>query len=299
MKRKFLLIATLMISFTLITGCFNYLEETKTETQKISLENQTTDLILQTLNGFVTIEPTVEDEIVFIMEKVASGTDELTLKDYVNKIEVDFNQEDGTISAILKNPSSLPSRISWIGVHFRVQLPIHQIKNIKIKTSNGFVEASDFSGTLDIVTSNGGVALTDVNGIIKVITSNGNISGNRIAGELNVVTSNGFVDVESSQGLCGADIKTSNARISFKSPIDEAGNYNLITSNGRIEMFVPEDSKMTVEAHTSNGEISCELPHDPMIDPEEDDVTFTVNDHGADTYLKTSNADIDIREGLF
>lgn len=215
-------------------------------------------LIVESTNGFITVETWDRDEV-----KVDARFTARTRAYQFSPIVV----ENGSSLSL-----SLPQDRNLTGVSWTLRVP--KGLNITAKTSNGRVEIlGEGYKKVTAKTSNGRL----------VIDGSGE-------GQLYARTSNGSVDIADWAGE--VDVSTSNGNITAYLGRLESGQYKLTSSNGRIKVFVAEDSAFDLTASTSNGRIESDLKGSWSQVMSGRDYQGQFNKGGASLILSTSNSNI-------
>lgn len=289
----------LLLFITVLAGCnTTYVYDSRKAEGSVEASSK---LVIETFNGKVSVIPSQEKFIRVDIEEWATGSKKDILRTFLYSGEITCTSaaKNGvtTITGSRKHPTQPnPEGITSFGVNFTVKVPVAMIQHVDVSTTNGSVLIDGINGIVTVNASNSSVELVRVKGDMSVTTSVGGILANDVEGVVRLVTSNGAVDVSTAKVITDAKILTSLGPISYHSLTDDLiGSYILETSNGDIDMFVRRSSKLTFRAETSNGAIFSELP---ITDTNSDANLFEghLNNGGARVELKTSNADITIRD---
>lgn len=214
-------------------GChiprFHYerVEQRELETSPLNV------LDLTTFNGGIEVlphdKPLVEMEITY----KAYAASEAQAEANCELLDCEVEADDGTLIIKATKPSN-----QWMAsVSFKLKVP--QDCALKLRSSNGKIEASDFVNGVEAISSNGTIALTNIGTLAKAKTSNGTVR---------VENSNSAIDLE-----------TSNGKVYYSGQVVGSDN-RISTSNGRVEMKLPVAGLVEIETKTSNGSIKCTLP---------------------------------------
>jgi hypothetical protein len=122
------------------------------------------------------------------------------------------------------------------GADLRIYLP--DAAGVNIRSSNGALRLSGFSGTAELTTSNGSVTVTGHDGPVGCETSNGSVRLDGIAGPVGLTTSNGSIAVALTD--------------------DNTGPVSARSSNGAITLAVGPAFSGVLRASTSNGSVTVE-----------------------------------------
>lgn len=136
-----------------------------------------------------------------------------------------------------------------VGLTIEALLPRDRVGELNLRTSNGRIEATDFTcATCHITSSNGRIVAEGLKASQATLhTSNGSITANGLKGSVDAGTSNGSITV----GLDGA-----------------SGDVRLHTSNGSIRCGMPSDAAtgVAIDARTSLGSITADVPNLEIIE---------------------------------
>lgn len=148
--------------------------------------------------------------------------------------------------------------------------------NVKLRTSGGSIDASDFQGeaqlstsggsitargiggNLDADTSGGGIRAGDVRGAVRADTSGGSIVIDNATGDVQASTSGGGVRVSNAGGRVDAHTSGGSVEVTFARGNGRGGD--LSTSGGGITAIVDPAIGLTIEAESSGGGVNADLP---------------------------------------
>lgn len=202
-------------------------------------------------NGAVEIIGRSTSDIVVHELLQAEASSESDAKDMVSQVHVAI--DGGRIHA-----DGPPERrhSSW-SVSYRLEVP-NQI-DVTAKSTNGPLEASNVTGTLDLRTENGPIELTAVGGTVNARTQNGplevTLTGSRWAGTgLDAETENGPVELTLPSGYAAhLETGTVNGPMSVSFPITVQGHID----TKRLSMDVGGGGP-TVRVVTTNGPVTVD-----------------------------------------
>jgi len=179
-----------------------------------------------------------------------------------------------TLKLILEQPRSQREGLnaSWRSHHLELNIPStvateittsngsvnlkSMDANIKVRTSNDPITASNINGSADLQTSDGTVTLKNIAGSITATNSNARINASSVHGSANLHTTNGTINLNSIGGSVTAI--DSNGAIVATSAINNT--WDLRTSNGRISLSIPRSTDTKINATTTNASIQGNIP---------------------------------------
>lgn len=126
--------------------------------------------------------------------------------------------------------------------------------DISAHTSDGNIKVSDIGGAAELITSDGDIHATGVSGHANFRTSDGNIYANDIGDDMEATTSDGDINLENTRGI--QTVKTSDGAVYFE---NVQGSLSARTSDGPIKGSISKPTqKLTLK--TSDGNISVSVP---------------------------------------
>ncbi len=198
------------------------LKETLKETIPVTSEMR---LVVKNQNGDVIIEGWDRSEVYIEATKVGKGRYGDKLRKDFSRVQVQINQESKELIVKTLYPSVAHQFSFWnwlkgtatrIWVNYHIKVPRSMV--VRVKGTNGDVEAKGVKSNLLLRTTNGDITVVDCNGIVKAKTTNGDI------------------EVELVEVIPG----------------DE---YELETTNGDVEAELPAGYGYSFHARTTNGSV--------------------------------------------
>ena len=196
----------------------------------------TVDVQLAGRNGRMQLQGWDEDDfLIKIRAKVRGGGKEAA-RDAAEKF-CQLKAEDASL--IVDGRTDMPPNTS---IALEVYLPENFRYSLDLHTSNGRLSINDLTCTeVEAKTSNGRVACTGVNAEekMRLVTSNGRVQAKNFSGSIDAQTSNGRIRLEPSLSTTSSDYKarTSNGSIRLALPATEplSVSFEARTSNGKVK----------------------------------------------------------------
>lgn len=212
---------------------------TESETQRLDLDADLTDLDVRTHNGAIAFTAQSGSTGAYVdVTKKAGG---LTSEDAQNALEAMdvFVEPAGAGSQRVGWRWKGLKRLTWRGqVHFDIRAP--GSLNLTAKTHNGSVKVNGVSGDAHLVTHNGRVNVESSNGKLYAKTHNGGINATYSGDDVTLVTHNGAV-------------------VADLAKCTEIGG-SVSTHNGRVEVTLSASTSAKLTCRTHNGGIRCDVP---------------------------------------
>ena len=273
-----LAIAAVAISIMLLAtaGCTAGPTETREDNFTVA---GTPRLVVNSENGSIEVNAGSGNEV--HVKATLRGTDRL-------KYEVKQDGDTITVSVQVNKPWFVIGQSP--GADVAITAPASA--DVKLETSNGYIELHGIEVDGILRTSNGRLVLDNVSGDFEGRTSNGSIEVDNMEGMAVLSTSNGPVDIREVIGEF--DVETSNGRISFIGNMTAGGSNRLVTSNGSVYVELKGTPSVSLDAKTSNGKVASKLPILATV-TKEDHLIGKIGEGDADLYIRTSNGDITIK----
>lgn len=205
------------------------------------------ELVLQNVNGNVTVETWDRDEVHLKVVKKVKASSREKAQEGMERFEIAIDSNPDRLRVEARKPRSEDG--GWFGwmrgdnVQYQASfhLTVPRRADLDAETVNGGVEVSDLEGRIEVGTVNGRVALRGVAGSADVSTTNGRIEVTDARGRVSASTTNGGIEVALAAVEPGADMRFS-------------------TTNGGVEVRLPRDVRTHLKARTTNGGISTDFP---------------------------------------
>ena len=192
----------------------------------------------ETLNGSISVTGSEKLGCRVMAKIVAHAESDKEAKELAGKVKVRLIQDGKKLIARIDKPK-LPHNRS-LSVSLDVTVPTHT--DIKLKTCNGNLQASNLSGKMNMNTINGSIGCTDISGGMRVETVNGSVKLDNVSGDSDVRAANGSIVAaypKSFPGVFKTDIATVNGNINFIAPENLSVEIDLSTVNGKIKTQMP------------------------------------------------------------
>ncbi len=189
-----------------------------------------TSLTIDTHNGAVTATAITDTIASVKVTRYAYGRNKTDATNQLNQITIEDTVSAGSWS--LK--ANFPSTAKPMGALMDAQV----LANIRlnISTSNGNVTVSGIAAPISVATSNGDVILTGTADDAEISTSNAKVVVQVHSGRIDINTSNGEIDCDLSllPATSGANLATSNGKVTLSLPPDVSAYITATTSNGTV-----------------------------------------------------------------
>jgi len=253
--RPALLLATLTLLGAVTTGCAVNGTVVATEQERRALEIAPgTLVIVETFNGRVSVQGTIDPETEVRITRRGSGTTQADAARDLANVLVEVAAEPGRLTITARRAD--PTRgLGNSGADLEILVPTDV--SLELRSSNGRVEAANVTGSIVVRTSNG--AITTRGGTdLDLDTTNDDISVSGPAGRLFLRTSNGAIDVRSAV-LVTLSARTSNARVTVSGSL-APGRHLVATTNGDLGLTLPGDAVFSIAGSTTNGTVRTDFP---------------------------------------
>jgi hypothetical protein len=267
--KQILIVSLLLVSVIGLTGCTEETGSDEWFTENTTGEynaNETTSLIVESLNGNIDITIGSEDFVKVDVEKRVLKEN----KDVLENVKVEVIEE---ISLILVQVT-YEIEVRNVSVNLDIVVPdfvwVESIHN-----KNGNIQVSNTMGNLTISNDNGNVVVTDVDGHVNVYLDNGDITITGSSGLGYVSNKNGQINVQLLDFTDDIEITNSNGEITV----------NILSS-------VPADIKMT----TQNGVIFIKGLSIDLTVNQDTNKEGTLNGGGNLITIQTGNGNINLNK---
>jgi hypothetical protein len=142
-------------------------------------------------------------------------------------------------------------------IRIRYDVKVPRQTSLKLKTTNGGIEARGARGAFDLETVNGGIDLLSAEGKGRLKTVNGGIT-------------------------CHLD------------EFFSGGDLELVTTNGGVELRLPEEAGGALDAKTTNGSVRIDFALEGEVRVKRRRVSGRLGDGGSSINLRTTNGNISI-----
>ncbi len=220
----------------------------------------------------------------------ASGTDEQTARENLNRIQLDFEEspEKDKLSIVANGPDKMTSEDRLNG-EITVRVPVRA--RLRLTTSSGPIQASDLEGPItaesrngpitlknvtdkiDVESRNGGVQVEGDARAVAIDTRNGPVTTKGAIGTLQVASNNGPVTVDGDIGKLG--IQSNNGPVTFRGRLgalseSETGDawHEISAKNGRLNIALEPDQNLEVETSSRMGGVRNDWPGPSRSEPD-------------------------------
>jgi hypothetical protein len=247
-------------------------------------------------DGSITLEGAQTSECRLDATIVTHARTEEQAEELADQIDVRLEPDGKGLRVKIDRPPVI--RNAWFSVSLRGRLPAET--SLAISTSDGAIDISKITGTVEASTSDGGIEARDIDGDTKLRTSDGRITCERLkAGTLDCHTSDGaiqFSDVTATSLTADASdgsitlenvrantaaVRTIDGSIRWQGAVSarmdchssdgsihieytpegpKAPDISITASDGGITLVTPPDVSAQIDAATNDGSIHTELP---------------------------------------
>jgi hypothetical protein len=211
------------------------------------------ELRIGNTNGRIDVEGVDGNTVEVKAERIAKATTDSAAEELLPRIKINEDAKPDRVEIETARMSGI-----MVGASIEVRYHVRAPKGAKIHVSNtnGIVNLTALSGTIEARTTNGGVRGTDISGRVDASTTNGGVT------------------------------------VDFASL---TGEVRLSTTNGGVSIGLPDSAKADVEASCTNGGISVNGVKMEITEQSRRRVEGTMNGGGTRVELKTTNGGIRIR----
>ena len=246
------------------------------------------EMSISTNDGFIKAYSKEINEIqVYFIVKKNDRVIDMDLDELEDHVDIDISSSNDELEIIIKSKET-----SWVKswkdrYYVSMQILAPQKTDCNLKTSDGNIEMSGFSGDQVCKTSDGNIEVENITGELSARTSDGNIAANEIDGSIELQTSDGDLNVENIKG--DITLKSSDGKVVVR---NVKGDVNAITSDGNILL---EDIIGVNNARTSDGNINFENLNGGLTAQTSDgDINGNFDKLDHDLFLKTSDGNISV-----
>lgn len=187
-------------------------------------------------NASVKVIGTDEEDILLSGTVRADEDDEEDVKEAYDNVREITKTDDTFEYSIAQKELSWFSSSENIKANLVIKVPKEKLLHVNV--TNGGVEITNISESIDVQTTNGAVTITNIAKEARVQSTNGRIILRDIGGTASLHTTNGTIEVESDKIL---------------------GNWDLESTNGNIRISAAQDNDFYFEGNTTNGKVDGDL----------------------------------------
>ncbi len=225
-------------------------------------------------NGHILVEAWGGSEVRITATKKARARSRGDALELLDEIEIDISESGGNVTIDTILPRGKWLRGTSASVEYELKVPASVA--LRLKSTNGKVEAEGVAGDVELKTTNGSIYAEDLGGRLDVNTTNGRVEARGVAGPIDAKTTNGSVDLE----LTG-------------SRLDE--DMAISTTNGSVDLTLPSDLAARIDARAGNGRVRSDLPLSGIYS-KRNEIEGDLNGGGPTIRIRTSNGSIRLRE---
>ena len=222
---------------------------------KISVQNR---------NGKIVVEGWDKSSVKIEATKQVRGSSRKKVDEFMEHLKIRVEENNDEINIETDFPNKDSGFLDWMfgngmnaSVEYHIWVPYKS--NLKLRSSNGRVEALNIEGNLILETTNGKIVAEEIKGSVDAHTTNGSINIHLLE---------------------------------FK-PDDDLGFF---TTNGGIKAYLPREAKFDLRASTTNGSIDSEFPLEVRGKYNSKRVRGKINGGGTLLEMQTTNGSIHIYE---
>ena len=196
-----------------------------------------------------------------------------TLGDGVEELEIEVDEEDGTVyievvfdedfhgrqsqstDLLIKLPADSPLSVETVSSSIEVS---GLISKLDIETVSGTVEVAGFPSALDIENVSGKVFVEEAPADANIESVSGRVEIGRVKGYTDVENVSGSIVIQSGN-LAGADIETVSGNITCHATPGPSGDVDMETMSGTITLTVNPDAVASYYIETFSGTIANEF----------------------------------------
>ncbi|MEN6335033.1 MAG: DUF4097 family beta strand repeat-containing protein [Phycisphaerales bacterium] len=220
-------------------------------------------------DGAITLEGAQTSECRLDASIVVHARTEEKAQELGEQIDVRLEPDGKGLRVKIERPPVVVN--AWFSVSLRGSLPAQT--DLKLSTSDGAIDVSKITGTVEAGTSDGGIEVRDIEGDTRLRTSDGKIRCERLkAGTLDCRTSDGPIEIsDATAGSLTAD--ASDGSITMENVRADAATVRTIDGAIRWRDAVAA----RIDCHSSDGSIDVEYGPDG---PKAPDVSITASEGG-------------------
>ncbi len=226
-------------------------------------------------NGHIYVEAWDRGEVEIRALKKARARYGDDAMDVLGDIEVRVSEAGGNVTIDTELPKGRWGRGTSASVEYEIKVPASV--RLKLKSTNGKVEAEGVSGDVEITTTNGGILARRLGGNLMAETTNGKIDALDVAGAIEAETTNGSIRAEMTGDMLAEDVELS-------------------TTNGSVELRLSANVAARIDARAGNGSVRSDLPLRVEGRERRNSLTGDLNGGGPTIRIRTSNGSIRLRE---
>ncbi len=200
-----------------------------------------------------------------------------TLGDGVESLEIDVDEEDGTVYVEVEFDEDFHGRQSQ-STDLVIKLPASS--PLSVETVSSSIAVSGLDAAVDIETVSGAVTIAGTPSALDIENVSGKVSVDMapadtdiesVSGSVEIGMANGYIDVDNVSGgiviqggvLAGADIETVSGNINCQAIPGPSGDVDMETMSGTITLVANPDNVASYYVETFSGKIANDFGPEP------------------------------------
>ncbi|HET9950197.1 MAG TPA: DUF4097 family beta strand repeat-containing protein [Candidatus Eisenbacteria bacterium] len=240
-----------MIALVLVAACAGSADaasQAKKVAEKTFPFEANGEVVIESRNGRIAIETWDRTDVRVQITRVVRAADDKHAEELLKGLQADVTVAPGKIHIVSRYPKRrenvglwdfLGGKIAAMDIHYYLQVP--KSTALRLETSNGEIQISGATRSVEASTTNGDVKIMGGSGSIDAETTNGELEIQGVSGDVSGRTTNGSVR---------AEIRS----------LGEKGSVELETTNGNVTVSLPAAIQATVSAATTNGKVTSSFP---------------------------------------
>jgi DUF4097 and DUF4098 domain-containing protein YvlB len=234
----------------------------KEEWQRDFTVDQPAELVIRNANGNIEVESWDKSEISVTAEIQIKAPSKTKAEELYEKLKFDVDASSSRVAIEADRPRI---RQVWFGlgghtsIRIRYYVKVPRQTDLKLKTTNGSVEARGARGAFDLETVNGEIKLLEAGGEGRLKSVNGGIR-------------------------CHLD------------EFYENGDLRARTTNGSIKIRLPEDAGAEFDAKTINGSVRLDFTLSGDVRIKRRRISGQLGDGGGNLELRATNGSISVKK---
>jgi hypothetical protein len=234
--------------------------------QTVALQ-QAREVVADLSVGTIALQPSVrEGEVRIAYTYTASGlTVSADAEELLSQIKLSVENTGETLRI---NLADVPRNLNNVSLHYTLYVPAGL--KVKLQTGAGRIEATGYSGTMDLTSNVGRIEVRAGEGALTAASGSGQIQVREFQGPVNAKTNIGSLEMDDVNGALQldsgtgsivvrdfrggqlvAETRTGRIEASTGNPLE--GNVSLKTNTGSVVLNAPEKSSMRATAQTRTG----------------------------------------------
>ena len=239
---------TPLVLITAFAGSADAAAQVKKVAEKTFPFQANGEVVIESRNGRIAIETWDRSDVRVQITRVVRAADDEHAAEFMKGLQADVTVTPGRLEIVSRYPKRresvglwdfLGGKVAAMDIHYYLQVP--KSTALRLQTSNGEIQISGASRSVEASTTNGDVKISGGSGSIDAETTNGEIEILGVSGNVSGRTTNGSVR---------AEVRS----------LGEKGSVELETTNGNVTVSLPPKIEATVSAATTNGKVVTSFP---------------------------------------